>query len=74
MTRQLSEDELLATYLAGTPFLSFFDATLPFSLPMSARFEHTYIVAGAGHGKTQTLQHLMAQDLKTVAAGKASLA
>src|ERR1019366_10333911 len=38
---------------------------LPFAIPEAARFEHTHIVAGSGHGKTQTLQHLILSDLAT---------
>src|SRR4051812_12305376 len=44
------------------------------SLPLPVRFEHTHIVAGSGHGKTQLLQHLVAtHDLAHVAAGNRSL-
>ncbi len=52
-------------YLWGTPFASLFDVPIPLSLPQTQRFEHHWIVAGTGHGKTQTLQHLIADDLKT---------
>jgi len=31
----------------------------PLSLPLEPRLEHTHIVAGSGHGKTQLLQHLI---------------
>jgi hypothetical protein len=44
------------------------------SLPLAVRFEHTHIVAGSGHGKTQLLQHLIAtHDLAEVADGECSL-
>lgn len=52
-------------YLWSTPFASLFDVPVPLSLPPTQRFEHHWIVAGTGHGKTQTLQHLIAEDLKT---------
>jgi hypothetical protein len=42
-------------------------------LPLSARFEHTHIVAGSGHGKTQLLQQLILYDLDMVKGGEASL-
>jgi hypothetical protein len=46
----------------------------PLSLPLKLRFEHTHIVGGSGHGKTQLLQHMIAtQDLSEVAAGRRSL-
>lgn len=62
--------EALETFLAGTPFLDLFTAALPFSIPQSARFEHMHIVAGSGHGKTQTLQHLLLADLERAARGR----
>lgn len=65
--------QLVKTYLAGTPFTELFDCTVPISLPDATRFEHHHIVAGSGHGKTQTLQHLILHDLEAVAAGKASI-
>jgi hypothetical protein len=51
------------TYLARTPLLGLFLCPIPFSIPDDIRFEHTHIVAGTGHGKTQTLQHLIVGDL-----------
>ena len=69
----MSARQLIKTYLAGTPFAALFDCTVPISLPDAIRFEHHHIVAGSGHGKTQTLQHLILHDLKAVAAGKASI-
>src|SRR5512133_2404658 len=42
-------------------------------LPLSARFEHTEIVGGSGHGKTQLLQQLILYDLERVKEGEASL-
>lgn len=59
----LPSEELIATYLSGTPLLSLFRTPVPFSIPLATRFEHMHIVGGAGHGKTQTLQHLIATDL-----------
>lgn len=59
----LSPPEMIAAYLGGTPLAAFTETPLPFTLPLETRFEHMHIVGGAGHGKTQTLQHLMATDL-----------
>ncbi|MGA8148732.1 MAG: hypothetical protein WB870_14365 [Gallionellaceae bacterium] len=56
-------ETLINGYLQGTPFLDFFYRTLPFAIPFPARFEHTHIVAGSGHGKTQLLQFLIHHDL-----------
>lgn len=64
-----SPDQLVTTYLGGTPLLPLFNQTLDFTIPTKARFEHHHIVAGSGHGKTQTLQYLIANDLDAVADG-----
>jgi hypothetical protein len=45
----------------------------PLEFPLSARFEHTHIVAGSGHGKTQLLQQLILNDLDGVKSGQASI-
>lgn len=68
-----SPEQLVSTYLGGTPLLSLFDQTLDFTIPTQARFEHHHIVAGSGHGKTQTLQFLIANDLEAVADGGRSI-
>ncbi len=65
--------QLIKTYLAGTPFAALFDCSVSIALPDATRFEHHHIVAGSGHGKTQTLQHLILHDLEAVAAGRASI-
>lgn len=62
--------ELLGSYLQATPLLDFFDQRVSFTLPTAARFEHHHIVAGSGHGKTQTLQYLIGRDLEAVAEGR----
>lgn len=55
--------EIVDIYLHDTPFAALFDIELPFAIAEDVRFEHTHIVAGTGHGKTQTLQHLVMGDL-----------
>ncbi|MEO0792370.1 MAG: type IV secretory system conjugative DNA transfer family protein, partial [Pseudomonadota bacterium] len=60
-------------YLADTPFLDVFSAPVPVDVPDQTRFEHTHVIAGTGHGKTQLIQHLIAQDLDQVAQGEASV-
>lgn len=62
-------EQLVTTYLGGTPLAALFDQPLTFSIPTKTRFEHHHIVAGSGHGKTQTLQYLIGNDLAAVAAG-----
>lgn len=64
---------LVQSYLAGTPFAAIFDQTVTYTIPQPVRFEHHHIVAGSGHGKTQTLQYLIANDLEAVAEGGQSV-
>ncbi len=66
-------EAVVETYLSGTPLLSLFDQELSFTIPTKSRFEHQHIVAGSGHGKTQTLQYLITQDLAAMGAGKRSI-
>jgi hypothetical protein len=70
---ELAPEVLVATYLAGTPFEQLLLTPIPFVIPEQSRFEHQWIVAGTGHGKTQTLQSLICRDLKSVADGAASI-
>jgi hypothetical protein len=56
--------DLCDAYLRDTPFVEFLMRTIPFSIPERIRFEHTHIVAGTGHGKTQFLQSLILGDLQ----------
>ncbi|MEW8521634.1 MAG: DUF87 domain-containing protein [Candidatus Thiodiazotropha endolucinida] len=58
-----SPDYLVDAYLEGTPLHAFFKSPLPFAIPFPARFEHTHVVGGTGHGKTQLLQFLIHHDL-----------
>ncbi|MEP3893176.1 type IV secretory system conjugative DNA transfer family protein [Pseudophaeobacter sp.] len=64
---------LVDTYWGGTPLASLFDQKVQFTIPTSARFEHHHIVAGSGHGKTQTLQYLIASDIEKVISGNQSV-
>jgi hypothetical protein len=68
-----SPEQLVSAYLGGTPLLPLFDQTLDFIIPTKTRFEHHHIVAGSGHGKTQTLQYLIANDLEAVADGNRTI-
>lgn len=65
--------KILQLYLGGTPFLDIFLVEIPLHIPESVRFEHTHIVAGTGHGKTQTLQFLIAGDLEEALREKRSV-
>ncbi len=68
-----SADEIVHGYLKEAPFEALFDLRLPFGLPDSVRFEHQWVVAGSGHGKTQCLQYMISLDLERVARGEASV-
>jgi Helicase HerA, central domain len=59
----LAPQELVETYLGGTPFRDLLLTLVPFSIPETARFEHTHILAGTGHGKTQLMQLSIYHDL-----------
>ena len=68
-----SAAELVDAYLAPLPVADLFRLPVTIPIPQSLRFEHHHIVAGSGHGKSQTLQYLIAQDLEDVAEGKKSV-
>lgn len=55
--------EMVRAYLKNTPLEALFEADVPFEVPVRSRLEHTLLVAGSGHGKTQLLQSIIAQDL-----------
>lgn len=65
--------ELIDSFLSGTAFETFFNMKVPVKISQSTRFEHQHIVAGSGHGKTQTIQQLILHDLKSVIKGQASV-
>jgi hypothetical protein len=56
-------EELVDLYFRDTPLHRLLMTPVPLIIPMAVRFEHTHIVAGSGHGKTQTLQHMILNDL-----------
>lgn len=68
-----SPRDLVTSYLRDTPLAHLFAPTIPFTISVEARFEHCMIVAGTGHGKTQTLQSLMYEDLRHVQRGERSI-
>jgi hypothetical protein len=60
---KLAAGELASLYTDDTIFAGFFDTPVPIPIPLDVRFEHTHILGGTGHGKTQLLQLLIADDL-----------
>jgi hypothetical protein len=65
--------ELIEEYLGQTPFAEYFSSQVPFSILLSSRFEHTHIVGGSGHGKTQLLQSMQLRDIDLLLQGKGSI-
>ena len=65
--------EIVADYLASTPLSEYFQTSIPFSIPFSARFEHMHIVGGSGHGKTQLLQSFILRDIEQLHKGRGSV-
>ena len=68
----METEEIITAYLGNTPFASFFHTSVPFDA-FSSRFEHTHIVAGSGHGKTQLLQQMILKDLTKLEEGQGSV-
>lgn len=66
-------EQLVSTFLSGTPLPTLFELQSSLAIPQKTRVEHQVIVAGSGHGKTQTLQHFILHDLEAVACGEASV-
>lgn len=72
--RDYDGENLIYAYLKDTPLLQIFDdSTVPFTIPDQARFEHGWILAPQGTGKTQLIQFLVSCDLEKVARNEASV-
>jgi hypothetical protein len=69
----MTATELVSEYLGQTPLADYFATPFPFSIPVSARFEHTHVVGGSGHGKTQLLQSLIVRDIGELVKGNGSI-
>ena len=63
-TKNLDDDEIVEQYLIGTPFRKFFNTEVPLPLNEQARFEHSHILGGTGHGKTQFIQKWIVKDIE----------
>jgi hypothetical protein len=58
-----SSVEELLRYVSGTGFHDILKTEMEFKVPSSIRFEHTHIVGGTGHGKTQAIQNFLTADI-----------
>lgn len=56
--------DLVALFLKETPLEVLASARLPFGIPEELRVEHWHLLGGSGHGKTQTLSHIIMSDLQ----------
>lgn len=65
--------ELVDAYCGNTLLSNILLTQLPYTIPEAVRFEHTHVLAGTGHGKTQALQHLIANDLERAITDRVSL-
>lgn len=55
--------DIVKAYLGYTPMQYWFDEPVPFPFTDEHRFEHMHLTGGTGHGKSQTLQHIIHHDL-----------
>jgi len=60
----LTASEAAEAYCRSTAFKDFFETRVPLALPSEIRFEHTHILGGTGHGKTQLMQQMILADLE----------
>lgn len=58
-------DELVETYLGGTPFRDVFLAPVPLKLTREDRYNHMHVVGGTGAGKTTLIESLILHDLRS---------
>lgn len=60
-------------YLKGTPFEKALDIPVAIEIPQEARWEHHWVVAGSGHGKTTAMKAMLADDLDRAIRGECSI-
>lgn len=71
--RNARSRDLVDQYFRGTPFHAFLNIELPLVISDASRLEHSYILAGSGHGKTQLMQNLIMLDLAKATQEKRSI-
>jgi len=60
---KLPPEELVAAYLAHTPFRRLFETPLPFNVSLSKQLEHQMVVGGTRWGKSQLMGAIIKQHL-----------
>lgn len=58
-------EELVSTYLAGSPFEELLNLPVALKLTHEDRFNHMHIVGGTGAGKTSLIENLLLYDLRS---------
>lgn len=66
-------EDVVGTYLSGTPLKKLFNVEIPFAIPDKYRMEHHFILAGTGHGKTVSMQYYITKDIERAIDGEISL-
>lgn len=64
-TLEGSAEQVAVLAFSNTPLLELLLMPVAIAIPLETRFRHTHVVAGAGWGKTQTLQHMIAEFLSS---------
>ena len=67
------EEDPVYAYLKDTPFVDFFNAGVAFNFSHETRFEHHWIIAPPGTGKSVMLSNILLNDFKRVARNEASV-
>ena len=65
--------EIVRGYLRNTPLEEIFECRVSFTPPEETRFEHSWLCAGSGHGKTNAISTMIEHDLEAVIAGQCSI-
>jgi hypothetical protein len=68
-----SPDDLIWTFLGGTPLRKLFDQRVVIPLPLEKRFRHQWVLGAHGSGKTTLLSAQILADLTRVAKNEASV-
>jgi len=71
--RRMSEEEVYEKYVKGTFIEPLLNMPVEYGLPEDARFEHTWLLASSGAGKTELLSYLVSRDFDAVRSNKASI-
>lgn len=71
--KNMDDAEIVENYLIGTPFRHVFNTEVPLPMNEQARFEHSHILGGTGHGKTQFIQKWIIHDLEAAQFEKRSI-